>query len=172
MKNHAKIGDIVELENGLKLKLILSPEYEDEFQTVDIYTSEIITNSYSIKKDLKDFYVGAYHYGEEFQNKYKIISITPIIDNNKGLTYAELTELLQYIEQNHSWKNMYENYCNNKDNPPKSIKYVNFSIDTRTCDIWSVTFSGISDCIENEVTFRTEMGYNLKDKIYSWLRGE
>ena len=33
----------------------------------------------------------------------------------KGLTYQELTKLLQYIEDNHSWKNMYDLHVNYHD---------------------------------------------------------
>ena len=49
--------------------------------------------------------------------------------NMEGLTYSELQELLAYVEKHHSWLNMYENHCNNKDAPLKTIKYVRFHFD-------------------------------------------
>jgi hypothetical protein len=84
-----------------------------------------------------------------------------------GLSYEELQELLEYIEKNHSWKNMYKNHVNT-DKPPKTIKYVTFDFDTRDCDIWQVRFYNICGC--EDITFRTEQGYNFKDKIYDWLK--
>jgi hypothetical protein len=86
-----------------------------------------------------------------------------------GLTYDELKELLQYIEDNHSWKNMYELYYENG-KTPKIIKYVNFGFDTRDCDIWFVKFSNIMEGKESEKEFRTERGYDLKTEIYEWLK--
>lgn len=88
---------------------------------------------------------------------------------NNGLTYEELQELLQYIEKNHSWKNMFElNYIQNKKN--KIIKYVDFKFDTRDCKIWFVEFYSIIGGNDDTKKFRTEKNYNLKEEIYKWLR--
>ena len=64
----------------------------------------------------------------------------------RGLTFDELQELLKYVEEHHSWKNMYENHHNLKEGEPypKLIKYVDFNMDTRDCTIWSVRFYNIA----------------------------
>lgn len=87
----------------------------------------------------------------------------------KGLTYVELVELLQYIEEHHSWKNMAENHFRNG-TPSKTIKYVRFYFDTRGCDVWHVELDQITNSNEFTKTFRTEMGYNLKEEIYKYLK--
>jgi len=86
-----------------------------------------------------------------------------------GLTYDELKELMQYIEDNHLWKNMYEIH-HGKEICPKMIKYISFDMDTRDCDIWHIKFRSISGGNESEKVFRTENGYNLKDEVYKWLK--
>ena len=88
-----------------------------------------------------------------------------------GLNFNELKELLEYIKEKHSWENMYEIHSNHPKR--KIIKYVRFSMDTRENDIWNIAFDGIQNNNGiNEVIFRTEMNYNLKDKIYEWLKEE
>lgn len=94
-----------------------------------------------------------------------------IINKDTGLTSEEVKELINYIDKNHSWKNMYTIY---KKNPKqKIIKYYSMTVDTRDGIVWQITFYNIinNDKI-NEVTFRTERGYRLKDKIYNWLKSD
>jgi len=89
-----------------------------------------------------------------------------------GMTYDELCELLKYIEVNNSWLNMYD-ICSK--NPKRRIvKYVRFSMDTRESDVWNVTFDNIIGGYggKDPVTFRTEMGYSLKERVYKWLNEE
>ncbi|MEK4139623.1 hypothetical protein NST48_01510 [Paenibacillus sp. FSL M7-0547] len=81
-------------------------------------------------------------------------------DDQKGLTIEELSELLQYIEKHNSWKNNLK--------AQRLIKYIDFSFDTRDCTVWKVNLR-----LSGEgTTFRTEAGYNLKDKVYEHLKGE
>jgi hypothetical protein len=87
-----------------------------------------------------------------------------------GLTPQELKDLLEYIQKNNSWDNMYEIISAHPKR--KIIKYVRFSVDTRQGDIWCITFDNLIGAKENESTFRTEKDYNLKDKIYEWLNEE
>lgn len=85
-----------------------------------------------------------------------------------GLSFDEMKELLEYIKKNHSWENMYE-ICNNYPDR-KIVKYVSFNVDTRTNDVWQVSFYNLINCEEyKEINFRTELDYDLKDKIYNWL---
>jgi len=90
------------------------------------------------------------------------------IDDHTGLTLQEAMELLEYIQKNHSWENMF-NIIHNTDvetlGYPKFVKYVRMSVDTRTGDVWSVEFD--SDFGTDH--YRTDIGYNLKDKLYSVL---
>jgi hypothetical protein len=69
---HANIGDIVELSNGLKLRLDFDND-KKHFKTVDIFNELDITTNYPLK-DLKHFAVGnsIWGYGTE---TYKIINI-------------------------------------------------------------------------------------------------
>ena len=69
---HANIGDIVELSNGLKLRLDFDND-KQHFKTVDIFNELDITTHYQLK-DLKHFTVGNSIWGYE-TNKYKIVNI-------------------------------------------------------------------------------------------------
>ncbi len=81
-------------------------------------------------------------------------------DDQVGLTIEELSELLQHIEKHNSWKNNLK--------AQRLIKYVDVSFDTRDCTVWKVNLR-----LSGEgTTFRTEAGYNLKDKVYEHLKGE
>lgn len=77
-----------------------------------------------------------------------------------GLSVRQLSELLYHIEKHNSWKNNLR--------AEKLIKYVDISFDTRDCRVWKVNLR-----LSGEgTTFRTEAGYNLKEKIYEHLKGE
>lgn len=60
------------------------------------------------------------------------------------MTYKELYELLEYIQKNNSWENMYD--CHTRDR--YSFKYVDVCIDTRDDEptfyanqhVWLITF--------------------------------
>lgn len=69
---HANIGDIIELSNGLVLGLEF--DYRDEtFKTVDISNGINVTTSYRLK-DLENFIIGESTWGHD-TDKYKIIKI-------------------------------------------------------------------------------------------------
>lgn len=90
------------------------------------------------------------------------------VGNSIGLNSEEVKELIEYIDKNHSWKNMYDIY---KKNPKqKIIKYYSMTVDTRDGTVWQITFYNlINNGNTDEITFRTERGYKLKDKVYKWL---
>ena len=85
------------------------------------------------------------------------------------MSCKEFFELLKYIEENHSWKNMFENQCI-KNRNVKVIKYVNFDFDTRDSQIWQVTFRQVMP--GKNKTFREMNDNNLKEEIYNWLKEE
>jgi len=64
------------------------------------------------------------------------------------MTPKEYAELLEYINDKHSWRNMYENYKQDR----KIVKYVRCSCDTRDGKIWIV-----------EITFQSVSNSKLKD---------
>ena len=82
---------------------------------------------------------------------------------DKGLTIAEMQELLEYIREN----NGLENPSNALKARRKIVKYVDFGFDSRTGTIWRVqlhqSFGSTVAC------FRTERDYNLKEAVYNWL---
>ena len=92
-------------------------------------------------------------------------------DNDKkidevGLSPKEVEELILYIQQNNSWEKLYECSYERKRIVPK---YFSMIVDTRTNDVWRIEFTDIVGIKEHNVIMRTENGYNLKEKIYSWL---
>jgi|GEM_PF-3427677 len=84
-----------------------------------------------------------------------------------GLNYTELAELLKYIEENNGWKKTLVRHDHNYKKP--LIKYVGFDFDSRTSTIWLIKFHGMT---KDAITFRTEQDYNLKDKVYKYLKGD
>lgn len=88
-----------------------------------------------------------------------------------GLNPQEVAELIQYINENNSWRHMYTLHQKDRKTP----KYYNMQFDSRTGDMWAITFYSIVGGGfkgKEEVFIRTENGYNLKDKIYEWLNEE
>lgn len=89
-----------------------------------------------------------------------------------GLNKEEVQKLLTYIEENNSWRNMYELHKKGRITP----KYVTMRFDTRTGDMWAIIFSGCvggkAKSSTEEIIFRTEQGYDLKTRIYEWLNGK
>lgn len=77
------------------------------------------------------------------------------------MTPQELIELLEYIKENNSWLNMYDNCMRGN----LVYKYVSFQFDTRDCKIWYIKFRQANE----EHEFRTERGYDLKEKVYEFL---
>jgi len=55
--NHAKLGDIVELSNGLKMEICEDEKYPQCYRTVDISTKENVTTIIS-KHSLKTYCIG------------------------------------------------------------------------------------------------------------------
>lgn len=89
------------------------------------------------------------------------------LDDQKGLSYEELNILLKYIEREHSVKNLH-----NDNDLNRTPFYVEFRMDTRTCDIWFVRFHNVINYNDETVVFRTEEGYSLKHKMYEWLNSK
>ena len=87
------------------------------------------------------------------------------------MTLEKLIELLNYIMENNSWKDLYNNACEKCRPCPK---YVDFSLDTRDGQIWKITFienggketTGFS--LKQNKTFRIETDEDIK-KIYEFL---
>ena len=88
----------------------------------------------------------------------------------EGLNQQEVKEHVEYIKENNSWYNLMK--CHERGR--KVPKYYTMKYDTRTNDMWMIEFYQISGrgCHykpDETVTFRTENGYSLKERIYQWL---
>lgn len=96
----------------------------------------------------------------------------------KGLNSQEVSELIKYIQENNSWENMYKILHGDNPRNRRIIKYYEMVFDTRDGMMWKIIFSNIingnpKECDKDgEVIFRTEAGYDLKQKIYDWLDGK
>ena len=85
-----------------------------------------------------------------------------------GLNPSEVKELMEYIDDNNSWRHLYKCHHNMRKVP----KYYATINDTRTGDLWSIKFyeiTGIGYNGPDEVEFRTDSGYDFKEAIYKWL---
>ena len=95
---------------------------------------------------------------------------------SRGLNIQEVVELNKYIQENNSWESMYEILYVNKKRHRKIIKYYTMQFDTRTNEMWRITFYNIFGDPKiphsGEISFRTENGYDLKERIYNWLNEE
>lgn len=78
----------------------------------------------------------------------------------------QLYNLLEYIMQNNSWQNLYENACEKK---RKCFKYLDLSFDTRDGHIWQIRFreDGAFN-LAAEKTFKIESEDDVK-AIYEFL---
>lgn len=89
---------------------------------------------------------------------------------SRGLNQQEVQELVGYIKENNSWYNLSECLQRGRKVP----KYYTIQYDTRTNDMWRICFyqitgNGCRYKTNDEVVFRTENGYDLKQRIYDWL---
>ena len=89
---------------------------------------------------------------------------------SRGLNQQEVQELVEYIKENNSWYNLSECIQCGRKVP----KYYTMQFDTRTNNMWRICFYQISGkgCHykpDEEVVFRTENDYDLKQRIYDWL---
>ena len=50
------------------------------------------------------------------------------------------------------------------------IKYIDFSVDSRTSDVWKVTFRQVINDNDVEKEFRLSEYPNFKEEIYKWLK--
>ena len=73
INNHAKLGDIVELSNGLKMEICIDEKYPRYYRTVDISTKENVTTIIS-EHSLKTYCIGnrVWGYGSD---KFAIVNI-------------------------------------------------------------------------------------------------
>lgn len=79
------------------------------------------------------------------------------------MTTDDLKELLDYIMQNNSWKEM--NYYNCRRKQPKYLDFkLQFTLDTRDGIIFSITFRHSGE----DKSFWVENKEDLK-KVYEWL---
>ena len=83
------------------------------------------------------------------------------------MSFAELMELLQYIQENNSWEKQGEiNFEQGR--ARKIVKYIDFCVDTRTADVWHIKLrGGHNDIVFDDGT--ALMPKNLKEDIYKWL---
>lgn len=87
------------------------------------------------------------------------------------ITPKEYAELLDYINDKHSWANMYENMV---ENDRKIVKYVESSCDTRDGKIWIVKI-GFRDIVHTKLPKDHEEPVIFKEKdctienIKNWL---
>ena len=87
------------------------------------------------------------------------------------MTPNEYAELFNYVNENHSWQNMYENVNEGR----KIVKYVTCSCDTRDGSIWivNIQFHQISnsplpnDKKYDNISFSEEKC--TKENIMEWL---
>lgn len=84
-----------------------------------------------------------------------------------SLSIQEVQELLNYIMEHNSWLKMYDNNCIKGLQTP-SDKYVDFSFDTRTGDVWRVAFRNGGEAVE----FRANEKVSLKEQVYQYLKTE
>lgn len=89
---------------------------------------------------------------------------------SRGLNQQEVKELVEYIKDNNSWYNLSECLQRGRKVP----KYYTMEFDTRTNDMrricfYQITGNGYRYKSNDEVIFRTENGYDLKQRIYNWL---
>ena len=87
------------------------------------------------------------------------------ITYDKGLTPDQVKELMDYIQKNNSWANMYECHENGRKTPKYYSMSMRMNADTRDGTVWSITFYSH----DKDVTFRTGEGYNLLEKVYEFL---
>lgn len=82
-------------------------------------------------------------------------------NTGKGMTVQEYTELLQYIEKNHSWKI----------NKGKHVKYIDATYDFRVNEYFAIELRGFFNGSSKEFVIVNEnKDKNLKEWIYDWLQ--
>ena len=79
---------------------------------------------------------------------------------NQGLNPKETLELIEYIQKNNSWQNMLDVSKRKR----RLIKYYNMSIDTRSGELWKISFRVSGD---EPVIFRDSPTF--KEDIYKYL---
>lgn len=79
------------------------------------------------------------------------------------MTLEEYIKLLQYIQKNNSWNEMYEVI---ETRNRRAIKYVDASMDTRDGSIWRIEFRSIVG--HDDISFRVDTPEDLK-AIYRFL---
>ena len=88
------------------------------------------------------------------------------------LTPTQLAEILDYVNENHSWKHMYTNVSEGR----KIVKYVDVCMDTRDGKIWitKIKFRQISNStLQTDTEFDNVVfseGNCTKSKILEWLK--
>lgn len=79
------------------------------------------------------------------------------------MTIKEYRDLLKYVAENNSWRDIYNvTYLRRRN----AVKYVDCSFDTRTFNIWSVSFRGCN--ASDDIAFGCDNDSDL-EKIYEWL---
>ena len=114
--------------------------------------------------NLIEFYANAQNLKESIER----LNISCERDPKQGLYPEEVMELMNYIQENNSWDNMYDCHQKGRETP----KYYTMRVDTRTGTVWCVTFDNLIFNKTNSndgITFRTEQPYKLKEAIYEFL---
>ena len=83
------------------------------------------------------------------------------------MNLKQFCELYQRLMSDYSWKRMYNDWLADEDKRKKGRKpkYISFSIDTRTGEIWSATF--LKSPTEN-ICFRLNDKNDL-ESMFKWL---
>lgn len=79
----------------------------------------------------------------------------------QGLTLNEVTELVNYIQENNSWENIFHALENNR----PVIKYYQMYFDTRSGEMWKIKFHDSDEDTEfrDSPTFKQDI-YNYLDR--------
>lgn len=86
------------------------------------------------------------------------------------MTPNELAELLNYVNENHGWENMYTNVTEGR----KIIKYVDVCMGTRDGQIWisSIKFRQLFSNLKRDQEYDNvgfQEGNCTREKILEWL---
>lgn len=81
----------------------------------------------------------------------------------EGLNSKEVAALIDYIQANNSWENMYDVVKRGR----IVCKYYDMFYDSRAGEMWSITFRSAG----KKVSFSADENYDFKQRIYDFLDG-
>ncbi len=85
------------------------------------------------------------------------------------VTISDINQLLKIVSESHGWKHYYKNIMSSDYavGKVKLFKYIDFTLDTRDMEIWSITFRGGG----KDKTFYIESKEEL-DGVIKWLNNK